>query len=43
LITEWSCVDKVDAKVFCCKNCSNAFTRAQTAPEETPIPMPPRI
>jgi hypothetical protein len=36
LITEWSCVDRQEGKIFCCKNCSNAFVRAQKAPNEAP-------
>jgi hypothetical protein len=43
LITEWSSVQKADGKVFCCKNCSNAFARAQQAPDEAPIAMPPKF
>ena len=34
LITEWSTVRNFDGKVFCCPNCSNAYARAQQAPNE---------
>ena len=43
LITEWSSVQHVGGKVFCCRNCSTAYTRAQKAPSETPMAMPPKF
>jgi ribosome-binding protein aMBF1 (putative translation factor) len=34
LITEWSTTRTVDARVFCCPNCANAYSRAQQTPNE---------
>ena len=35
LITEWSTVAKVDGKIFCCANCSNAHTASQRSSTES--------
>jgi len=35
LITEWSTVAKVDGKIFCCANCSNAYKASQRTSAES--------